>query len=471
MLWLQKIYEHLYWPFFEGFCKGRSTVSHFRQCERNQWESRERIEAAQLASLNALLAHVHRNCPFYRDLLDAAGMGAGPLGSTGDIIGLPIVDKNTIRQHRDGMIARDHEGRLWRKTTGGSTGETLEFFQTKLSYEWRMAMSRRGYAWAGARPGTKQAYVWGAPIGDHRPLKTFKIRLNHFVDRQRYYNCFLFDDAAITRCVRSMNRYKPDYVFGYVNPLYNLALSVRGAQSLTFRPKAVITAAEKLHEFQRRTFQEVFGCEVFETYGSREFMLIAAECDKHDGLHISAENLLVEIVDKNGMPVRAGETGRVVVTDLHNYGMPFIRYDVGDLAVSRSTPCACGRGLPVIEKIVGRSLDMLRTVDGRHVPGELFVYLLLDFCDIERFQVVQDRLDHVEFRFVPRPDLRPDTLPRLRHKIELVFGPTVAVEMVSMKDIPLTPSGKLRVAISKLEQRLPGARVAAPVTAWPDATA
>jgi phenylacetate-CoA ligase len=451
LLELQAWYEKLYWPFFEGVCKRRNTVRYFRECEQSQWKSREEIEAGQLAALNALLAHAWANCPFYRNLLDAAGLGARPLQSLEEIVRLPILDKEIIRNNRPGMIAKEQEDQLWKKTTGGSTGETLEFFQTKLSYEWRMAMARRGYAWAGARPGTKQAYIWGAPIGDKRWLRNLKIRLNHFVDRQRYYNSFLFDNAAIAACIRSMNRYRPEFVVGYVNPLYNLALFSRQGHPIAFRPRAVLTAAEKLHAFQKQTLQEVFGCEVFETYGSREFMLIASECAEHDGLHVSAENLLVEIVDAKGLPVRDGEVGRVVVTDLHNYGMPFIRYEVGDLAVPRSRPCPCGRGLPLIEKIVGRTLDMLRTADGRQVPGEFFVYLLLDFCDIKQFQVVQDALEHVEFRYVPQRDLKSDTVERVRRKMELVFGPTVTIDMVRLDEIPLTAAGKRQVAIANLD--------------------
>ena len=450
MLELQKLYEALYWPFFEGVYKRRATVRYFREAEKSQWESRQQIETIQLNNINALFSHARENCPFYRDVFDSSGIGDKPLQSLAEMSRLPVLTKEIIRTDISGMIAKNHTGMLWKKTTGGATGEPLEFFQTKLSYEWRMAMSRRGYSWAGARPGSKQAYIWGAPIGDRRPLKNIKTVLNHFIDRQKYFNSFLFDETTMARCIDSMNKYKPDYVIGYVNPLYNLALFSRQGHEIVFRPKAVITAAEKLHDFQRQTLGEVFECEVFETYGSREFMLVASECEKHNGLHVSAENLLVEIVDDRGLPVKDGEIGRILVTDLHNYGMPFIRYEIGDLAMPRAKPCSCGRGLPMIEKIVGRSLDMLLTADGRQIPGELFIYLLLEFCDIKQFQVIQYKLDHIVFSYIPHEELKKDTIERLREKIKFVFGPTVRIDMVRVNEIPLTQSGKHRVTISKL---------------------
>ena len=452
MLTLQKLYENLYWPLFEGVYKRRSIARYFREAEKSQWRSRDQIETIQLNSLNELLSHARTNCPFYRSLLESSGIRAKPLQSLTEMAQLPILTKDIIRNNISSMIAKNHAGMLWKKTTGGSTGQTLEFFQTKLSYEWRMAMSRRGYSWAGARPGSKQAYIWGAPIGNKSLLKSIKIHVNHFLDRQKYYNCFLFDVNAMTQCVDSLNKCRPDYIIGYVNPLHNLALFFRQGHEIKFRPRAIITAAEKLHDLQRKTLCDVFGCEVFESYGSREFMLIASECEKHNGLHVSAENLFVEIVDDKGLPVKDGETGRILVTDLHNYGMPFIRYDTGDLGIPHAQSCSCGRGLPLIEKIVGRSLDMLITADGKQIPGEVFVYLLLEFCDIKQFQVIQDKLDHIFFNFVPNRDLRHDTIERLRQKIQTVFGPTVTIDMVSVDEIPLTPSGKYRVTISKLQQ-------------------
>src|SRR5262249_25984262 len=145
-------------------------------------------------------------------------------------------------------------------------------------------------------------------------------------------------------------------------------------------PRSIVVGAEKLHPFQRELIERVFRAPVFETYGAREFMLIGAECDRHDGLHLTTENLLVEVLDDEGRPAPAGAEGNAVVTDLTNAGMPFLRYVNGDRAVAGFGACPCGRGLPLLRKVVGRRLDVLHTPDGRRAPGELFPHLLKDFA-------------------------------------------------------------------------------------------
>src|SRR4029077_12302961 len=165
----------------------------------------------------------------------------------------------------------------------------------------------------------------------------------------------------------------------YTNPLYEFARYIQREGLSTVSPRSIIVGAEKLYPFQRSLIEEVFRAPVFETYGSREFMLIGAECDRHAGLHLSMENLLVEILDDDGSPTPAGQEGNVVITDLFNYGMPFVRYVNGDRAVAGFDLCPCGRGLPLLKKVVGRQLDVLETLDGRKVPGEFFPHLLKEF--------------------------------------------------------------------------------------------
>src|SRR5690606_21936692 len=138
---------------------------------------------------------------------------------------------------------------------------------------------------------------------------------------------------------------------------------------------SIVVGAEKLHDFQRDLIERVFEAPVFETYGSREFMLIGAECEHHDGLHVTAENLIVEVIDDDGNPVPEGTEGDVAITDLTNLGMPFIRYRNGDRAVAAEGDCACGRTLPRLARVAGRRLDVLTTPDGRQLPGEFFPHI------------------------------------------------------------------------------------------------
>jgi phenylacetate-CoA ligase len=184
-------------------------------------------------------------------------------------------------------------------------------------------------------------------------------------------------------------------------------------------------------------------------------MLMAAECDRHEGLHLTTEQLLVEVVDDEGRPTPDGEEGNVVVTDLFNYGMPFVRYVNGDRAIAGWHKCSCGRGLPLMSPPLGRTLDVLTVSDGRRIPGEFFPHLLKDFPAIKRFQVVQDEPDQVELRLVLREGWGAEDRSRLETLLRDAAGPVMRIQIVPVADIPLTPAGKLRVVVNNVARHAP----------------
>jgi phenylacetate-CoA ligase len=188
-------------------------------------------------------------------------------------------------------------------------------------------------------------------------------------------------------------------------------------------------------------------------------MLIASECDRRQGLHVSADHVLVETLDAGGEPVEGGP-GQVTLTDLHNYAMPLVRYRNGDLATGAPGSCACGRGLPLLARIEGRELDLIRTPDGRIVPGEFFPHLMKDFGGVREFQVEQRALDEVEFRLVCPAPLPGEERRRLVQQVRHRLGAQVRVRLREVDAIPRTASGTRRVTISRLpgSAAVPGAR-------------
>jgi phenylacetate-CoA ligase len=232
--------------------------------------------------------------------------------------------------------------------------------------------------------------------------------------------------------------------------VYEFARYIEATGKPVWTPQSIIVGAEKLHDFQRETIERVFKAPVFETYGSREFMLIGAECSHHTGLHLSLENLLVEVLDDDGRPTPAGDEGNVVITDLFNYGMPFVRYVNGDRAVAGFEMCPCGRGLPLLKKVVGRQLDTLKTPDGRRVPGEFFPHLIKDFPVIRRFQVVQADLGTIVLKVVVSGVLLQADQDRLLETIRQCTGEQVHLDLQLVDDIPLTKAGKLKVVVSAM---------------------
>lgn len=450
MKYYQQIYERYYFPIFESLVKNRETALRYFNSLKSQWDTRENIEYNQSISLSALLRYVDRHCPYYKKLLMERGIDSKDIFNVNDMSKLPILTKNIIRNNIDNIISTKERHAIWKKSTGGSTGQPLSFAYTKESYEWRVAMSKRGYAWAGGVPGAKQAYIWGVQLGNIGRLKQLKEQLHQIIDRHLYFNCFDFDEKVMNQCLVELNRFKPAAVIGYTNPLYNLAMFIGENSKVKFVPEGIICAAEKVHPYQREVIERVFGAKVFNTYGSREFMLIAAECEKHEGLHVSAENLIVEIIKDDGSPAKEGDTGKIIVTDLHNYGMPFIRYEIGDLGVATMKSCSCGRGLSLIADVVGRSLDMIKTPEGKIVPGEFFPHLMKDFPDIIRFQVIQKKIDQIVIKLATTNGLSEVTKNRIDIEVRNVVGPTMVIFYEAVADIPLTSTGKYRVTISKL---------------------
>jgi phenylacetate-CoA ligase len=298
------------------------------------------------------------------------------------------------------MLSSDENVEIWYKTTGGSTGIPLKLAYTPESFDWKVACSERGYGWSHANIGNKLLYIWGVQLGKQSKLTEFKQWLHHTLYNKTYFNCFDFSDKRKADLVELINRKKPDAIVGYTNAVYELALYILRNNLKVHSPKALLSAAETLHGYQREKIEKAFRARIQNTYGSREFMLIGAECEHQSGLHISVENLIVEIIDDNGNPCKPGELGQIVITDLHNFAMPFIRYKIGDLGALKQGDCQCGRGLIQLAKVAGRTLDVITLQNGAQLPGEFFPHFLKDFENLKKFQVNQDKEGRIKILMV-----------------------------------------------------------------------
>lgn len=437
-------------PFYESFIKGRKVYSRVHELNRSQFNTVGINTSNQLMVLKELLMHARINCDYYREILEELNIPDSNF-TISDFHKIPFLTKDIINENKHKLIANNYAGKLWDKSTGGSTGIPLHFHYTKESNDWRVACSMRGYGWAGCFPGVKQAYIWGSNLGQMSWLRHMKERLHHKVLRQLYFNCFKFTENEKYNVYKRLNLFRPEIIVGYTNPLYDFAVFLKtNNYELQFKPRSIISAAEALHPFQRQTIEEVFGCNVFNTYGSREFMLIASECEHHKGLHVNIENLYVEIIRDDGTIAGDGEKGHIVITDLHNYGMPFIRYKIGDLGIMSGRQCECGRGLPILEKVEGRSLDIIKTPDDRSVPGEFFPHLMKDVNCVKQFQVVQKKIDVLNIYMVLHGEMPVSDREFISNEIEKVMGRKIKIIYNFVSEIALTQTGKFRVTISEI---------------------
>lgn len=444
------LFRRVLYPAYESVLRRRDTLRHLAEYEANQWLPPERLEALQWEKTQRLLRHCWAQVPYYRQRWAEAGVTPDDIRTRADFARLPVLTKAEIRAHYDDLHARDHRGRMLYKSTSGSTGEPLRLGYTRESFERRVAVMWRGYGWAGARMGRRTLYLWGAPLDAGITPHRLKDRLYHRLFNRRVLNTYLMSDANMAVYADEIERFRPEIIVGYVNPLVRLGQWLLDAGRTVPAPLAILGAAEALHEFQRAILERAFGGKAYNTYGCREFMLVASECAQQRGLHVNADHLLVEVVDPR--PSIDGQAvGELAITDLHNYGMPFVRYLNGDTAVAAEGPCPCGRGLPRLAKVVGRTLDALRAADGRVVPGEFFPFLFNDMPGVRRFRVHQRNLSRLEISVVADAAFDAAAERAARAQIARVFGDATEVAIERVADLPLTAAGKTRVTVSDLE--------------------
>lgn len=443
----EQLFRHVLYPAYESGLRRRHTLAWLADYERDQWLAPEQIRALQWQRLQNLLQHCERNVPYYRRRWRELGVTAADIRSLDDYARLPVLGKDEIREHFDEFKADGWHDRLLYKVTGGSTGEPMCFGYTRESNERRSAVMWRGYGWAGARMGRRTLYLWGGAVGAPHPLHQFKDRIYHAAFARRLLNSFHMTDANIGDYADAIDAYRPEVIVGYVGPLVRLAQWLLDNHRQVAQPAAVLGAAEALHDFQRELIERAFGCPAYNTYGCREVMLIASECEHRHGLHVNADHLVVEL---HGAAA-PGDSGEVLLTDLSNLGMPLLRYANGDLATASAEACPCGRGLPLLAHVDGRKLDAIRTPDGHLLPGEFFPHMLKDVPGLRRFQLVQRRLDRLDLALVCDERFDDNSMTYIRRELAKVVGNQVVLDCRIVDDIPLTPSGKLRVTVSALE--------------------
>jgi phenylacetate-CoA ligase len=443
----ESLFRKVLYPAYESGLRRRRTLGYLRGYERDQWRSADEIDALQWQKLQRLISHCWQQVPFYRQWWGQVGVeSAADIASREDYARLPLLTKPVIREHFDAMIAPAYRDGMYFKTTGGSTGEPLRFGYTRESYERRIAVMFRGYGWAGAHLGQRTVYLWGAPVAAPAGFHLFKDQLYHAAFNRRMLNAFDMSEQRMAEYADAIDHFRPETIVSYVGPLVELAQWIERNGRTIHRPQRILGAAEALHPHQRALLERVFGAPAYDTYGCREFMLIAAECEARDGLHINADHLLVEFADGRDT---TGPSD-LVVTDLHNEGMPLMRYVNGDLGTPGHAHCSCGRGLPMLAKVDGRKLDALRLQDGRLLPGEYIVYVFLAINGVKQYQVVQRELDALLVRLVPDAGYDASVHEVIRDGIRKLTGNHVRIDFELADAIALTTSGKRRVTVCEL---------------------
>ena len=428
--------------------KKHDTVRVRRAMEASQWWSAAQLEAYQLDRLRAFLADVGTHVPFYRQVFSEAGFDPAKMSRVADLQRLPFLTKPVIRANTDALRADDARG-LARFNTGGSSGEPLIFFIGDERVTHDVAAKWRATRWWDVDIGDREIVVWGSPIelGAQDRVRQFRDALM----RTELMPAFEMSETKLDGFVARIRARRPAMLFGYPSAISHIARHAekRGIRLDDLGVRVVFVTSERLYDDQRESIERLFGCPVANGYGGRDAGFIAHQCPS-GSMHITTEDIVVEIVDASGQVLPPGQSGEIVVTHLATRDFPFIRYRTGDIGVLDDTPCACGRGLPVLKEIQGRSTDFVIALDGTVMHGLSLIYVLRDIPAVRAFKIIQETLTLTRVQVEPSEGFSDRDVVAIQSGLQARLGASVLIQVEKVAQVAAERSGKFRYVISKV---------------------
>lgn len=425
----------------------RPTFATLRELERTQWLTSAQMRDYQTARLNALLQIALAHSPWHAARIEAAGLGdsvrAGQM-QLDALARLPLMDKRDARENAERLVWRGVPGGVFPYTTGGSSGEPLIFHFGRARQAADAAGRLRARRWWGVEPGAREVYLWGAPVELKKTdrIKTLRDRLVN----QLLLNAFEMSPARMDDYLRAIAAWNPQAIYGYAS---SLALLAAHAEARGLRPRlpalrVVSSTGEPLFPHQRELIERVFGVAVSVEYGARDAGLMALESPDGVLLQIS-ETHLIEVLDSAGNPAEEGEA---VVTCLVSAAQPFIRYRTGDVVRHSGRADPRGRGLGVLDAVVGRQTDFIVAADGRVMHALALIYVLRAIPGVAQFKLIQHAVDRIEVQVVPGMQWNASAADAVVHGLRARLGESLAVDLKLQDAIAPEASGKHRYVVS-----------------------
>src|SRR3989344_891742 len=424
----------------------------------NRAIGKNQLEELREERIKELLVHAYQNVPYYKKILREAGVVIRDQVDLTKFDQIPLLTKDIIRSNFESLTSHDLNTRRWYyKRTGGSTGEPVKFIHDDRYTKWKNAANKYYYSnvLGVDEDAVKKIILWGSEADLLRAKTGFKKKIMSYLRNTVVLNAFKMDEASMSSYVEKINSYKPYVIRGYSGALFELADYISRNSLTVHSPHLVISAAENLYEYMRRSISKTFQAPVYDFYGTREVGDIAGEC-QNGLMHQLPFNNFIEILDDRGQPATKG---RVIVTNLHNYSFPFIRYEIGDLAELGPQTCDCKIPTPTLKELTGRVTDCLAAIDGSPVPSEFFIHFVgvtLNQGQIRQFQVVQKTRDEIEILFVPLGELPAQNRRDIETKIRLVMGESCRIVWKQVETIPKTKNGKYVYVKSLLSREREG---------------
>ena len=425
-------------------------VYHFLK-EYKSWEfaSKENLAKLQWDRVRKILTHASRNVPFYRQQFDAWGIDAGSISTPEEFARLPILTKSVLQLRFNELLNEQSDlNRRLKNASGGSTGQPVQFYQDQHYWEYSRAAQWAIEGWWGIRPGDRTASIWGCDRD--LPEQTRGERLYGKITQLRVCNAFALGETQMKSFAEMMVKWKPRFVVGYASALELFSRFLLSEPRYRVQPIAVKSSAEVLTDSQRQLIEKAFQAPVYNFYGSRETNVLGEECSAHQGLHVNSLGRYIEVVGDDGRLLPPGVPGRILVTDVTNYTMPFLRYQLEDIGSWAEGVCPCGRSFPRLAKLYGRSSDFIVTPEGKIIHGEYFTHLFYGLSQIQTFQMVQEARDSVRLDYVLQAGASEFPLEELRRRTQEMLGSAVRCELRRVDQIQRPASGKHRFTVSKV---------------------
>ncbi|MCZ6897912.1 MAG: AMP-binding protein [Betaproteobacteria bacterium] len=434
-------------PLHERF-KKHDSVKVRKEMESSQWWDERQLKELQFSKLCQLLKHTQTHVPYYRKLFEEIGFKVENMRSITDLRRIPFLDKSKIRANTEALkseIAQD----LASFNTSGSSGEPLIFYIGKKRVSHDVAAKWRATRWWGVDIGDPEIVVWGSPI-------ELDVQDNIRILRDRLFRtkllpAFEMSEQKLDGFLEEIRTMRPKMLFGYPSALSHIAryADTRKQDMSNLDIRVAFVTSERLYDEQRLQINRTFNCPVANGYGGRDSGFIAHECPE-GGMHLTAEDIIVEIVNPNGISLPPGESGEIVVTHLATEDFPFIRYRTGDIGVLDTNICNCGRGLPLLQEIQGRSTDFLVAQDGTIMHGLALIYILRDLPQVSAFKIIQESLSLTHVYVVSENGLSPKIVKDIELGFKDRLGHEVKITIHEVAEIPAEKSGKFRYVVSMI---------------------
>ena len=411
------------------------------------------LEEIQKEKITKIMRYAFVNTPYYRNALNEKQISMKDLKDPNAIEAFPILTKKIIQENFNELINPLVDlNNFTLARSGGSTGEPTKVRRDLTAMAYTHAATWRANQWMGWRIGEPWMWLWGRLSTTKSSWKSKVLNIYKTVATQEaFFNVHRLDKNKIHAFVRAMRWFRPKVIEGYTNAFYQLCLLLKD-ENLRMPPLlGIATTAETLYPEQRKLIEDVLGCRIFNRYASSEVGLIASECSAHEGLHIAMENVYLECIREDGVPAAPGQIGKILITDLNNLSMPLIRYDLSDVGIVSPDPCSCGRPYTCLEKVIGRESDVLKLPGNKIVFPDDLAEIFYPINEVKQFQVIQDAPSKVSVYLVleRRKDfdrLKPGILKFLKEAL----GKETDIELRCVDNIPILPSGKHRICISKM---------------------